>query len=163
MQLQQGALEPWPGASASVPPLSRSGASAPPQQTPRKGPKEARSSVLTPEEEAIVVAFRRHTLLPLDDCLYGLQPTIPHLTLSALHRCLARHGISRLPQIGNDKPPSQRFATYAMGYFHIDLAEVSTAQGKLGLFVVVTAPASSPSPASSRTLAKWRRRTSCAT
>ena len=30
-------------------------------------------------EEAIIVAFRRHTLLPLDDCLYGLQPTIPHL------------------------------------------------------------------------------------
>lgn len=44
------------------------------------GPKEARSTVLTPEEEAIIVAFRHHTLLPLDDCLYGLQPTIPHHT-----------------------------------------------------------------------------------
>ncbi len=31
------------------------------------GPKEARSTVLTLEEEAIIVAFRRHTLLPLDD------------------------------------------------------------------------------------------------
>ena len=51
------------------------------------GPKEPRSTVLTREEEAIVVAFRRHTLLPLDDCLYGLQPTIPHLTRSSLHRC----------------------------------------------------------------------------
>ena len=40
------------------------------------GPKEPRSTVLTAEEEAIIVAFRRHTLLPLDDCLYGLQP--PH-------------------------------------------------------------------------------------
>jgi transposase-like protein len=28
----------------------------------RMGPKEARSTVLTPEEEAIVVAFRRRTL-----------------------------------------------------------------------------------------------------
>lgn len=28
----------------------------------RMGPKEARSTVLSPEEEAIVVAFRRHTL-----------------------------------------------------------------------------------------------------
>ena len=37
------------------------------------GPKEPRSTVLTPEEEAIVVAFRRHALPPLDDCLYGLQ------------------------------------------------------------------------------------------
>lgn len=47
------------------------------------GPKEAKSTVLSIEEEAIIVAFRRHTLLPLDDCLYALQPTIPHLTRSA--------------------------------------------------------------------------------
>ena len=52
------------------------------------GPKEPKSSVLTIEEEAIVVAFRRHTLLLLDDCLYSLQATIPHLTRSSLHRCL---------------------------------------------------------------------------
>jgi hypothetical protein len=25
------------------------------------------------------MAFRRDTLLPLDDCLYALQPTISHL------------------------------------------------------------------------------------
>ena len=68
------------------------------------GPKEARSTVLTLEQEAIIVAFRRHTLLPLDDCLYALQPTIPHLTRSSLHRCLERHGISRLPEIEGDKP-----------------------------------------------------------
>ncbi len=54
------------------------------------GPKEAKSTVLSIEEEAIIVAFRRHTLLPLDDCLYALQPTIPHLTRSSLHRCLQR-------------------------------------------------------------------------
>ena len=42
------------------------------------GPKDAKSTVLTPDEEAIIVAFRRHTLLPLDDCLYSLQPSIPH-------------------------------------------------------------------------------------
>src|SRR6202021_2765533 len=45
-------------------------------------PKQPRSTVLSAEEEAVVVAFRRHTLLPLDDCLYALQPTIPHLTRS---------------------------------------------------------------------------------
>src|SRR5205085_10464926 len=63
------------------------------------GPKQPASTVLSLEEEVIVVAFRRHTLLPLDDCLYALQPTIPHLTRSSLHRCLKRHGISRLPQV----------------------------------------------------------------
>ena len=62
------------------------------------GPGEPKSTVLSIEDEAIVVAFRRHTLLPLDDCLYALQPTIPHLTRSSLHRCLKRHHISRLPE-----------------------------------------------------------------
>src|SRR5215207_5099696 len=82
----------------------------------KMGPTEPRSTVLTAEEEAIIVAFRRHTLLPLDDCLYGLQPTIPHLTRSTLHRCLERHGISRLPEIDGDKPKKQRFAAYPVGY-----------------------------------------------
>src|SRR6266567_8722305 len=31
----------------------------------RMGPKELRSTVLTKEEEALIVAFRKHTLLPL--------------------------------------------------------------------------------------------------
>lgn len=48
------------------------------------GPKNARSTVLTTKEEAMAVTFRKHTLLPLDDCLYVLQATIPHLTRSAL-------------------------------------------------------------------------------
>src|SRR3569833_1546349 len=99
------------------------------------GPKAPRSTVLTPVLEAIIVAFRRHTLLPLDDCLYGLQPTIPHLTRSSLHHCLDRHGISRLPDMKGDKPITKRFANYAIGYFHIDIAEVRTEEGKLYLFV----------------------------
>lgn len=53
-------------------------------------PKGVRSALLTPEGEAIIVAFRQHTLLPLHDCLYALQPTIPRLTRSSLHRCLVR-------------------------------------------------------------------------
>jgi hypothetical protein len=35
----------------------------------KTGPKEPRATVLTEAEEAAVVAFRRHTWLPLDDCL----------------------------------------------------------------------------------------------
>ena len=66
------------------------------------GPKEAKSTVLSVEDEAIVVAYRRHTLLPLDDCLYALQPTIPHLTRSSLHRCLQRHGGSNAERISAD-------------------------------------------------------------
>ncbi len=99
------------------------------------GPSEPRSTVLTAAEEAAVVAFRRHTLLPLDDCLYALQPSIPHLTRSALHRCLQRHGISRLPDVEGDKPQRQKFKRYPIGFLHIDIAEVLTGEGKLYLFV----------------------------
>jgi transposase-like protein len=45
----------------------------------RTCPTVPRSTVLTVEQEAIIVAFRKHTLLPLDDCLYALQATIPQL------------------------------------------------------------------------------------
>src|SRR5271154_841232 len=60
----------------------------------RTGPSVPRSTVLTVEQEAIVVAFRKHTLLP-------------------------------------------KFDTYPIGFFHIDLAEVRTAEGKLYLFVAI--------------------------
>lgn len=103
----------------------------------RMGPKEAHSTVLSIEEEAVIVAFRRHTLLPLDDCLYALQPTIPRLTRSSLHRCLQRHGISRLPDMTGDKPAKKKFKRYPIGYVHIDIAEVRTNQGKLRLFVAI--------------------------
>jgi transposase-like protein len=33
----------------------------------KTGPTQPRSTVLTEAEEAMIVAFRRHTLLPLDD------------------------------------------------------------------------------------------------
>src|SRR5499433_2311501 len=101
------------------------------------GPKRATSTLLSIEEEAIIVAFRRHTLLSLDDCLYALQPTIPHLTRSSLHRCLKRHGISRLPHVENESAEKRKFKTYPIGYFHIDIAEVRTAEGKLYLFVAI--------------------------
>jgi transposase InsO family protein len=103
----------------------------------KTGPKAPRSTVLSGEEEAMAVAFRRHTLLPLDDCLYALQPSIPHLTRSALHRCLQRHGISRLPDVEGDKPKRAKFKRYPIGFFHIDIAEVQTAEGKLYLFVAI--------------------------
>ena len=92
------------------------------------GPKSASSTVLTTEEEAVIVAFRKHTLLPLDDCLYALQPSIPRLTRSSLHRCLQRHGISRLPEVEGEKTAKTKFKSYPIGFFHIDIAEVQTAK-----------------------------------
>ena len=103
----------------------------------RMGPRQPHSTVLTTEQEAIIIAFRQRTLLALDDCLYALQASIPHLTRSSLHRCLQRHGISRLPEVEGDKPAKKKFAKYAIGYFHVDIAEVHTEQGRLYLFVAI--------------------------
>ena len=80
------------------------------------GPREPRSTVLSMEDEAIIVAFRQHTLLPLDDCLYALQATIPRLTRSSLHRCLQRHGIGRLPEVQGNKPIKKAFKAYCRAY-----------------------------------------------
>jgi len=42
----------------------------------RTGPQEPKSTVLSIEEEAVIVIFRRHTLLPLDD--WSLCPCSRH-------------------------------------------------------------------------------------
>ena len=100
------------------------------------GPKTVKSSVLTPAEEAVVVAFRQKTLLPLDDVLGCLRDTIPNLSRSALHRCLQRHGISRLP-VEETKDQRKRFKSYEIGYVHIDSAELRHADGKLIMFLAI--------------------------
>lgn len=84
----------------------------------RTGPSEPKSTVLSVEEKAIIVAFQRHTQLPLDDCLYALEATIPHLTRSSLHRCLQRHGIGWLPALPGDKEPKRRLKSLPIGFFH---------------------------------------------
>jgi transposase-like protein len=70
------------------------------------GPKAPCSTVLAAEEAAAAIAFRKHTLLPLDDRLYALQA-------------------------------KKAFRRYPIGFFHIDIAEVRTEEGKLHLFVAV--------------------------
>jgi transposase-like protein len=101
------------------------------------GPKPA-STVLTAQQEAIAVAFRQHTLLPLDDCLYALQATIPNRSRSALHRCFQRNGISRLPLLDQNRPhKKKKFKDYPIGYLHVDFAEVQTEEGKHYLFVAI--------------------------
>jgi transposase-like protein len=54
----------------------------------KTGPKAPHSTTLSQAEEAAVVEIRLHTLLPLDDCLYALQPSIPHLTRSCPQACV---------------------------------------------------------------------------
>ena len=48
-------------------------------------PKEPHSTILIKAEDAMIVAFWRHTLVPLDDCICAIQLSIAHLTHSALN------------------------------------------------------------------------------
>jgi Integrase core domain len=75
--------------------------------------------------------------LPLEDCLDALQATLPPLTRSALHRCLPRHGISRLPDMAGEQPAKKRFQSYPIGSCHLDIAAVRTEAGKLCLVVAI--------------------------
>jgi transposase InsO family protein len=101
------------------------------------GPKVIRSRSLSQIEEAAIVAFRVFTQLPLDDCLYSLQDSMPHLTRSSLHRCLQRHGLSKLPDEKTQDNEKKKFKTYPIGYFHVDIAEVQTEEGRLYLFTAI--------------------------
>ena len=66
---------------------------------------------------------------------HSLQVTIPTITRSALHCCLQRHGIDRLPKLESDKyAKKQKLKSYPIGYFQLDIAEVRTEEGKLRLF-----------------------------
>lgn len=50
---------------------------------------------------------------------------------------LQRYDISRLPDVEGDKELKKKFKSYLIGYFHVDIAEVHTAQGRLYLFVAI--------------------------
>jgi AcrR family transcriptional regulator/transposase len=86
----------------------------------KAGPRDPRSSALSLREEAIVVAFRQHLRLPLDGCLQALHGFMPQLSRSSLHRCLQRHGISRLPSAGT---PAAAAPVEAIG-FDIGVTEI---------------------------------------
>src|SRR3954469_16943593 len=89
------------------------------------GPRRPRSTVLTEAEEAIVVEFRRRTLLPLDDVLGCLRESIP----AALHGWL-RHSLSgRDPQEGDDEDADNSFGRSRFGSRR---AYVAPAQARCG-------------------------------
>jgi hypothetical protein len=46
-------------------------------------------------------------------------------------------GLSRLPDTKGDKPQRSKFKRSPIGFFHIDLAEVRTEEGRLYLFVAI--------------------------
>ena len=75
--------------------------------------------------------------MPCNDVLGCLRDTIPKLTRSSLHRCLERHGISRLPGSPDQASKRGKFADTAIGCVHIDISELRLAQGKLNMFLAI--------------------------
>ena len=99
------------------------------------GAKKLRT-VLSGIEELAICTFRTKTQLTLDDCYIALRDSIPKLTRSNLHRCLKRHGISVLPREEGQSKRSP-FKKYEIGFFHIDICQVATAEGKVYLYVAI--------------------------
>jgi hypothetical protein len=90
----------------------------------RMGPKNPRSSLLTLDDEAIILAYRWRTRLALDDAHFRLKRLMPKLSRSMLYRCLKRRGISR---IGSTKtcPPLTTAALRGPYLFEISVSEVA--------------------------------------
>jgi transposase InsO family protein len=108
------------------------------------GPRRPRSTVLTEAEEAIVVEFRRRTLLPLDDvlgCLACARWSRPSPAAPCTAACggtaspACRGTTRRLPGASGSPRPS--IAPRSTGYVHVDLCELRLAQGKLFLFLAI--------------------------
>ena len=103
------------------------------------GSKKLRT-VLTEIEEKAICIFRKTTNHSLDDCFEALKDTIPKLSRSNLHRCLKRHGLSVLlkEDLTSSSAGKKKFATYEIGYLHIDITEINLADNpKFYLFVAV--------------------------
>ena len=70
-----------------------------------------------------------------------LRDSISKLTRSSLHRCLERHGISRLPENPDKASKRGKFTETAIGCVHIDvsidISELRLAEGKLNMFLAI--------------------------
>jgi transposase InsO family protein len=101
----------------------------------KSGPSNPHSTVLSALDEQLICEFRRQTKLPLDDVFVSLKDKIKGLTRSNLHRCLQRHGLSRLPPEDKGAREKKKFKDYPIGYVHVDITEVRVGAQKLYLFV----------------------------
>ena len=82
-------------------------------------PKRLSISLTTMEEE-LVCELRQRLQLSLDDITEVMRRCVnERLSRSAIHRCLARHGIAKRPP--KAKMPIGTFQTAPIGFIHIDL------------------------------------------
>ena len=84
-------------------------------------------AILSPAQEAVVLALREALLLPLDDLLAVTHEFInPDVSRSGLSRCLRRHAVPSLKALRErqqqaDRAQPKRFKDYEPGFVHVDL------------------------------------------
>jgi hypothetical protein len=61
----------------------------------------------------------------------------PFSSTGSTHRCLRRHGISRLPPGEERASERKRFAETGIGHAHIDVCGLRLAEGKLLVFLAI--------------------------
>jgi len=81
--------------------------------------------------------------------------------LPSLHRCLERHGLSRLPESPDKSAKRGTFAETAIGYAPIDISERRlapdyAAPGKLNMFLAIDRVSGDISPPTSSTASAMR-------
>jgi transposase len=89
----------------------------------RMGPKNPRPSLLTFEDEAIILAYRWRTRLALDDAHLRLRRLMPKLSRSTLYRCLKHRGLSRIGSTATC-PPLTTVMVRGPYFFEITVQEV---------------------------------------
>ncbi len=94
------------------------------------GPRSRRTAALTQPRKRWSSSFVGARSCRSTTSLAACEDNLPKLSRSALHRCLVRHGISRLPA-GDPAAKRKRFAATTIGYVHIDACELRTAEGKV--------------------------------
>jgi hypothetical protein len=90
----------------------------------RMGPKNPPSSLLSSEDEAIILAYRWRTRLALDDAHLRLKRLMPKLTRATLYQCLKRHALSKIGATANC-PPLTNAAASGPYIFEITVREVA--------------------------------------
>lgn len=80
------------------------------------------------EEANLIVELRTSLRLSVDDITEVMKRCVrPDLSRSAIYRCLARHGVNKLPSL-KQTPSYQPFETTTCGFIHIDLKVLTKLQ-----------------------------------
>jgi transposase InsO family protein len=88
-------------------------------------------TTMTLDEEAVAVELRTMARLSLDDITEVMCRCVnPKLSRSALHRCLVRRGVNKLPALDDAEATRKPFQEATVGFIHIDLKHLTKLDGK---------------------------------